>query len=78
MSSSRFRELIASKWRRLASKGAKRRSKGHFAVYADGGKRFVVPLRYLDHPIFRVLLELAEEEFGTVACGPSASPARRS
>ncbi|WOL10768.1 auxin-induced protein 15A [Canna indica] len=25
-------------------------------------KKFVVPLEYLDHPIFQVLLEMAEEE----------------
>ncbi|KAK8945068.1 Indole-3-acetic acid-induced protein ARG7 [Platanthera zijinensis] len=75
MSSSRLGKLIASKWRGLASKeGRRRRRKGHFAVYAKGGKRFVVPLSYLDHPIFRVLLEVAEEEFGTVARGPLRVP----
>ncbi|KAL2931169.1 Auxin-responsive protein SAUR50 [Bienertia sinuspersici] len=54
---------------------------GHFAVVAvDGGvaKRFVVPLRYLTHPMFLVLLEKAAEEYGfehggalTIPCRPS-------
>ena len=52
----------------------KRWKKGHFAVYTKGGKRFVVPLYYLKHPIFRVLLEMAEEEFGTAAHGPLQVP----
>jgi SAUR family protein len=40
---------------------------GHFAVIAiENGdpKRFVVPLSYLNHPRFLVLLEEAAEEFG--------------
>lgn len=43
-------------------------------MYTKEGKRFVVPLRYLNHPIFRVMLELAEEEFGTVVHGPLQVP----
>ncbi|PKU60262.1 auxin-responsive protein SAUR66-like [Dendrobium catenatum] len=75
MSSNKLGELIASKWRGLASKESRRKkSKGHFVFYAKGGKRFLVPLKYLDHPIFRVLLEVAEEEFGNVACGPLRVP----
>jgi len=65
--------MILRKWQRLASR-EKKRSKGHFVVYAKGGKRFVVPLKYLDHPIFRVLLEMAEEEFGSMVCGPLRVP----
>ena len=42
--------------------------KGHFAVYVgdDGAckKRFVVPITYLNHPLFLNLLNLAEEEYG--------------
>ncbi|KAF3435834.1 hypothetical protein FNV43_RR22926 [Rhamnella rubrinervis] len=42
--------------------------KGHFAVYVgDDGtckKRFVVPITYLNHPLFLNLLNLAEEEYG--------------
>ncbi|KVH96015.1 Auxin responsive SAUR protein [Cynara cardunculus var. scolymus] len=40
--------------------------KGHFTVYIGETrkKRFVVPLEYLKHPSFQMLLNLAEEEFG--------------
>ncbi|KAJ9178065.1 hypothetical protein P3X46_009981 [Hevea brasiliensis] len=40
---------------------------GHFAVIAMGNeesRRFVVPLRFLTHPAFVILLEQAAEEFG--------------
>lgn len=43
--------------------------KGHFAVYVgkheEETKRFVVPISYLDHPLFQALLRQAEDEFGT-------------
>ncbi|XP_026395248.1 auxin-responsive protein SAUR21-like [Papaver somniferum] len=40
--------------------------KGHCAVYVGETemKRFVVPLSYLNHPSFQILLSRAEEEFG--------------
>lgn len=39
--------------------------KGHFAVYVgESQRRFVVPISYLNHPLFQELLHLAEEEFG--------------
>ncbi|PIN06144.1 hypothetical protein CDL12_21319 [Handroanthus impetiginosus] len=39
--------------------------KGHFPVYVgEMHKRFVIPICYLNHPIFQALLHLAEEEFG--------------
>lgn len=39
--------------------------KGHFAVYVgEAHKRFVVPISYLNQPLFRELLDWAEEEFG--------------
>lgn len=54
---------------------------GHFAVIAEDDeqlKRFVVPLSYLTHPSFLVLLEQAEDEYGfdhegalTIPCQPS-------
>ncbi|KAI3989501.1 hypothetical protein MKX01_022776 [Papaver californicum] len=40
--------------------------KGHCAVYVGHieKKRFVVPVSYLNHPMFQDLLSRAEEEFG--------------
>ncbi|KAG2244110.1 hypothetical protein Bca52824_094052 [Brassica carinata] len=41
--------------------------KGHVAVYVGERMektRFVVPISYLDHPLFREFLNRAEEEFG--------------
>ncbi|KAH9325322.1 hypothetical protein KI387_005500, partial [Taxus chinensis] len=55
---------------------------GHLAIYAakEGyfPRRFVIPLDYLKHPVFKDLLRLAEEEFGfehrigplTIPCDP--------
>ncbi|XVF67857.1 hypothetical protein PTKIN_Ptkin10aG0155500 [Pterospermum kingtungense] len=40
--------------------------KGHIAVYVGEGnrKRFVIPISYLNHPLFQDLLNRAKEEFG--------------
>ncbi|KAK9177275.1 hypothetical protein WN944_029295 [Citrus x changshan-huyou] len=40
--------------------------KGHIAVYVGEmeRKKFVVPISYLNHPLFADLLKKAEEEFG--------------
>ncbi|KAL9370744.1 hypothetical protein Peur_035884 [Populus x canadensis] len=42
--------------------------KGHFAIYVGEEekerKRFVIPVSYLKHPLFQILLSQAEEEFG--------------
>lgn len=52
--------------------------RGHIAVYVgETQKRFVVPISYLNHPLFQRLLSKAEEEFGfhhrmgglTLPCG---------
>jgi hypothetical protein len=39
--------------------------KGHFAVYVGSERsRFIVPISYLNHPLFQALLEKAKEEYG--------------
>ncbi|GAB2291738.1 hypothetical protein Dimus_025987 [Dionaea muscipula] len=40
--------------------------KGHLAVYVglEYKNRFVVPIAYLKHPMFKDLLKVAEEEYG--------------
>ncbi|XVF45439.1 hypothetical protein PTKIN_Ptkin02bG0206300 [Pterospermum kingtungense] len=45
---------------------AKNVPKGHIAVYVGEGnrKRFVIPISFLNHPLFRDLLNRAEEEYG--------------
>ncbi|KAK1370400.1 Auxin-responsive protein SAUR66 [Heracleum sosnowskyi] len=49
-------------------------SKGHFAVYTTDHRRFVIPLVYLESKIFRVLLKMAEEEYGLQINGPITLP----
>lgn len=39
-------------------------SKGHCVVYSADGRRFEVPLAYLDTAVFGVLLSVSQEEFG--------------
>ncbi|KAG7568311.1 Heavy metal-associated domain HMA [Arabidopsis thaliana x Arabidopsis arenosa] len=56
---------------------------GHFAVIAVDGyheptQRFVVPLMFLEHPMFRKLLEQAEEEYGFYHDGALMVPCRPS
>ncbi|KAJ0960623.1 hypothetical protein J5N97_001499 [Dioscorea zingiberensis] len=48
--------------------------KGHFFVYTSDGKRFMVPLAYLDNNIFKKLLKISEEEFGLPGNGPITLP----
>ncbi|KAL1316527.1 hypothetical protein HN51_068713 [Arachis hypogaea] len=39
--------------------------KGHFAVYVgENRSRYIVPISWLAHPRFQILLQRAEEEFG--------------
>ena len=39
--------------------------KGHFAVYVGSERsRFIVPITYLNHPLFQALLDKAKEEYG--------------
>ena len=60
------RLLRNKKLRRLSSSNDV--LKGHFVVYI--GKNFknrqVIPISYLNHPLFQQLLGLVEEEFGYV------------
>ncbi|KVI04108.1 Auxin responsive SAUR protein [Cynara cardunculus var. scolymus] len=56
--------------------------KGHLAVYVGENKkrRFVVPISYLEQPLFQELLRQSEEEFGfdhpmgglTISCQENA------
>ncbi|CAN6480822.1 unnamed protein product [Victoria cruziana] len=78
---------MARKWQWLARRSRKVEtedesglggfSKGHFAVYAVDGKRYLVPLTFLNHPIFKELLGMAEEEFGLDGHGPLRLPCDR-
>ncbi|KAH7518319.1 hypothetical protein FEM48_Zijuj09G0158800 [Ziziphus jujuba var. spinosa] len=73
---------MARKWQKLAAIGQKRivrrvglvAEKGHFVVYSGDGRRFVLPLEYLNDDIFRELLRIAEEEFGLPRDGPITLP----
>ncbi|MCD9639256.1 hypothetical protein HAX54_023664 [Datura stramonium] len=49
-------------------------SKGHFVVYTNDQKRFVVPLDYLQHEVIRQLLHMSEEEFGLPSDSPITLP----
>ncbi|KAL9172909.1 hypothetical protein ABFS82_03G078500 [Erythranthe guttata] len=65
--SSKKLSKIIEKWKR----------RGHFVVYSNDNNRFTVPLCYLNHPIFRVLLEMAEEEYGLTVHGPLLVPCEK-
>jgi len=48
---------------------------GCFSVYVGAGRqRFVVRTEWVNHPLFRALLEEAEEEFGYADAGPLELP----
>ncbi|XP_074314633.1 auxin-responsive protein SAUR64-like [Silene latifolia] len=72
---------MARKWQRIAIASRKRVSwrrpvtdEGHFVVYTTDGRRFMIPLAYLETDIFRELLRMAEEEFGIAASVPITLP----
>ncbi|XP_039139110.1 auxin-responsive protein SAUR68-like [Dioscorea cayenensis subsp. rotundata] len=48
--------------------------KGHFNVYTLEGKRFMIPLAYLNNAVFKELLKISEEEFGLPGDGPITLP----
>ncbi|KAK4796619.1 hypothetical protein SAY86_028945 [Trapa natans] len=53
--------------------------KGFMAVMVGRGdkhERFVIPVAYINHPLFRQLLREAEEEFGFDHKGPITIPCR--
>ncbi|CAN1770905.1 Auxin-responsive protein SAUR64 [Linum perenne] len=49
-------------------------NRGHFVVYTADFKRFVLPLSYLEHAVFRELFQKSEEEFGVPCDGPIMVP----
>ncbi|KAM0945316.1 putative small auxin-up RNA [Dioscorea sansibarensis] len=48
--------------------------KGHFSAYTWQGKRFMLPLAYLDNSIFKELLKISADEFGLPSDGPITLP----
>ncbi|XP_019051513.1 PREDICTED: auxin-responsive protein SAUR67-like [Nelumbo nucifera] len=48
--------------------------KDHFVVYTADKRRFVIPLAYLNNPIFIELLRMSEQEFGLSSNGPITLP----
>ncbi|KAH7692298.1 Small auxin-up RNA protein [Dioscorea alata] len=51
--------------------------KGHFFVYTSEGKRYMVPLAYLENNIFKELLKISEENLGCPAMVLSHCPVMR-
>ncbi|KAL4195192.1 hypothetical protein AMTRI_Chr05g63340 [Amborella trichopoda] len=84
MISSKMLSEITPKWQSQSSRGRRQQSdnelkdlvadKGHFVIYTIDGSRFMIPLPYLNRPIFRELLLMAEEEFGFTGNGPLMVP----
>ncbi|KAK2976266.1 hypothetical protein RJ640_026895 [Escallonia rubra] len=58
------------------SNGTTVADKGHFVVYSDDGRRFVIPLVYLNNEVLRQLLKMSEEEFGLPGKSPSPGQLR--
>ncbi|KAL9238453.1 hypothetical protein vseg_012871 [Gypsophila vaccaria] len=72
---------MAKKWQRIAAASRKRISwprpvtdKGHFVVYTTDGRRFMIPLAFLETDIFRELFRMAEEEYGIASSEPLTLP----
>ncbi|KAJ1693027.1 hypothetical protein LUZ63_009725 [Rhynchospora breviuscula] len=53
---------------------SRRAEKGHFVVYAIDGKRFMIPLDYLNTRIVMQLFQLSEDEFDHTVDGPIMLP----
>uniref|UniRef100_A0A5B7BM92 Uncharacterized protein n=1 Tax=Davidia involucrata TaxID=16924 RepID=A0A5B7BM92_DAVIN len=70
---------MACMWRKLAGVGKNKPPQdvppGHLAVtVGEAGRRFVIRANYLNHPVFRQLLDQAYEEYGHNKNGPLAIP----
>ncbi|KAF8694952.1 hypothetical protein HU200_038061 [Digitaria exilis] len=60
---------------RCARRSKQQQREGCFTVCVGAGRqRFVVRTECVNHPLFRALLEEAEEAFGYAAAGPLALP----
>ncbi|GJT67082.1 small auxin-up RNA [Tanacetum coccineum] len=85
MGAFRFQSLVSNAKQLIKLNNNHQRDvpKGYLAVYVgeDQRKRFVVPLSYLDQPLFQELLRRSEEDFGfnhpmgglTIPCPEEAS-----
>ncbi|XP_057846477.1 auxin-induced protein X15-like [Cryptomeria japonica] len=77
---SRILQRLGSAGRKVQSKSGRVPSdvpKGHLAVYVgimEQTKRFVIPAQSVNHPLFRALLDKAEEQFGFGHQGPLLIP----
>ncbi|RDX78895.1 Auxin-responsive protein SAUR40, partial [Mucuna pruriens] len=70
----RVRQMLL-RWRRKARLAASDVPAGHVAVcVGPSRRRFIVRATYLNHPIFKMLLVKAEEEYGFCNHGPLAIP----
>ncbi|XP_068645245.1 auxin-responsive protein SAUR66-like [Aristolochia californica] len=58
----------------LRSRRERATQKGRFVVYAIDGRRFAVPLAYLNSAVFRELFRVSESEFGLPGSGPITLP----
>ncbi|KAL9238446.1 hypothetical protein vseg_012864 [Gypsophila vaccaria] len=73
---------LARKWQKFAAASRRRISwprttvaeKGHFFIYANDGKRFMISLTYLKSEIIQQLFRMAKEEFGLTSDGPITLP----
>ncbi|KAJ8754100.1 hypothetical protein K2173_001998 [Erythroxylum novogranatense] len=74
----KLKRIVKIRWK-LARAGEKKLPldvpPGHLAVEVGGaGKRFVVKADYLNHPIFKQMLDQAYEEYGYSRNGPLTIP----
>ncbi|TKY67641.1 Auxin-responsive protein SAUR40 [Spatholobus suberectus] len=70
----RVRQMLL-RWRKKAVLAASDVPAGHVAVcVGPSRRRFIVRATYLNHPIFKMLLVKAEEEYGFCNHGPLAIP----